>query len=106
MSYEIDSDAIALFDVPNLTGTPERRLLLALLERAILDFVGNDEREVEDAERWIFEDLDNTLPYDQFSFGWVCQQLDLQVAKTAETIRNMPKRGDRKIAPWYFNKAS
>ena len=51
-----DSDSTALFETPNLTGTPERRLLLAILERAILDYVGNDSKEVLEAGDWLFTD--------------------------------------------------
>ena len=46
----IDRENCQLMGLPNMTGTPERRLLLAVLERAILDYVGNDEREFEQAE--------------------------------------------------------
>ena len=53
----LDVDANETFGEPNLTGTPERNLLLAILERAILDFVGNNEKEVSLAEDWIFGDL-------------------------------------------------
>lgn len=101
---EIDFDAYRLMDTPNLTGTPERRLLLAVLERAILDFVGNDEKEMAQAEEWIF-DSDNEDSGD-FSFGWVCQELDLNVLTIQEKIKNMPKRGDSRIAPWYLTRAS
>lgn len=101
---EIDYDAYRLIDIPNLTGTPERRLLLAVLERAILDFVGNDEKEVNEATGWIFDDEDDGSG--DFSFGWICQELDLNVRDIQEKIRKMPKRGDSRIAPWYLTKAS
>lgn len=102
----VDEDAYTLFESPNHTGSPERRLLLAVLERAILDFVGNDSRELEEANDWIFGD-DGALhsgAAPQFSFRWICQELDLDPAKIMETIRAMPKRGSRRIAPWYFDR--
>jgi hypothetical protein len=107
LSPLIDRDASSLFDVPNSTGSPERRLLLAVLERAILDFVGNDPREVEEAAEWLFGDLpsedeDDTPPPTQFSFVWICEELDLDPLSIAAKIRLMPKRGARKVAPWYF----
>jgi hypothetical protein len=34
----------------------------------------------------------------------VCEQLDLDAPKIAEKIKSMPRRGNRKIAPWYFSK--
>lgn len=101
----IDHDYDQVFGAPNMTGTPERRLLLAILERAILDYVGNDVREVEEAEEWLFGDPSGmSCSRTQFSFTWVCEQLDLDSRSIAEKIRAMPRRGTRKVAPWYFAK--
>ena len=101
----IDSDAEETFGEPNRTGTPERNLILAILERAILDFVGNDEKEARLAEDWIFGHLKTETP-EEFSFAWICHHLDLDKGKISGIIRAMPKRGDRRIAPWYFMKQS
>ena len=94
------------FDAPNFTGSPERRLLLAILERAILDFVGNDKREVINAGEWLFDDNsdDSSDEYPEFSFLWLCDQLDLDAQTISECIRQMPKRGTHRIAPWYLTK--
>ncbi len=92
-----------MFSEPNHRGTPERNLLMAILERAILDYVGNDQKELEQSTAWIFGDLEESNPT-EFSFPWVCQQLDLDTMSIAETIKNMPKRGSRRVAPWYFDK--
>jgi hypothetical protein len=35
---DLDRDFYNVFGAPNMTGSPERRLLLAILERAILDY--------------------------------------------------------------------
>lgn len=99
----LDREYCQLIGAVNKTGTPERRLLLGILERAILDFVGNDAREVESAEEWLFGELDDPS-FERFSFSWVCQELDLDLYMIAEKIRAMPRRGNRKVAPWYFNK--
>ena len=89
-----------LIDPPNFTGSPERRLILAVLERAILDYVGNESEEVQQAKNWLFgEDALDTNP---FSFGWVCQQLDLDPIRVTRKIKNMPRRGGHRVAPWYF----
>jgi hypothetical protein len=99
----VDIDAHEVFGTPNLTGTPERNLLMATLERAILDYVGNQEAEANAAEEWIFADEGaESYTNDLFTFGWVCEHLDLEPAKIADVIRNMPKRGNRRVAPWYF----
>lgn len=106
----VDSEAYSLIDEPKLTGTPERRLLLALLERAILDFVGNDAAEVEAAREWIFgeEEGDSQISdahrASPFSFTWVCQELDLDPQNISGIIAAMPRRGSRRVAPWYFQK--
>lgn len=112
---EIDNDAFNLFEIPNLTGTPERRLLLAILERAVLDLVGNDEKEAQEAEDWLFGELlseETDIAQSRahhaamFSFPWVCDQLDLDQARISTKIRNMPKRGKNRIAPWHLAKRS
>ena len=102
----IDEDAHIWFGPPNLTGTPERRLLLAVLERAILDFVGNDRKEVEAAEEWLFDEDVPQRPFEHFSLPWICQELDLDFAEVVDTVRNMPKRGKSRVAPWYLARAS
>ncbi len=99
----LEVDAGEILGEPNHTGTPERNLLLAILERAILDYVGNNEKDVSLAEDWIFGDLEEER-IEEFSFPWICHQLDLDTSRIAEIIRQMPKRGDRRIAPWYFSK--
>lgn len=88
---------------PNETGTPERNLLTAILERAILDFVGNDSKQVEHAEKWLFAPQ-NSNDFRPFSFEWVCERLDLNAKSIEENIRKMPKRGTNRVAPWYFMK--
>ena len=97
---QVDSTGTPLFHAPNQTGTPERRLLMAILERAILDFVGNNEREILEAEEWLFDT--DASPDCSFSFEWLCQQLDLDSSSIAQQVRAMPKRGTRRVAPWYF----
>ena len=104
MNYPaIDEEAVSLFDRPNMTGTPERRLLLAILERALLDYVGNDEREYDEATEWIFSAEPVESPSD-FSFPWICSQLDLDLESVRNKIRQMPRRGASRIAPWYLTK--
>jgi len=98
---DFDSDFYQIFGAPNMTGTPERRLLLAILERAILDYVGNDQREVLEAGEWLFGDGESSSKT-QFSFAWLCEQLDLDPIKVTKRIKAMPRRGDRRVAPWYF----
>lgn len=100
----LQSSSSDTHDSPNPTGSPERMLLLAVLERAILDYVGNDHKEAQASQEWLFGDegdLDNVEP---FTFIWICGQLDLNAKNVADMIRAMPKRGSHRIAPWYFTK--
>ncbi len=99
----VDRECDDLLSQPNMTGSPERRLLLAILERAILDFVGNDQRELEQAEQWLFA-AERENRHEHFSFEWVCEQLDLDSHRISSKIRARPRRGNRKVAPWYFTK--
>lgn len=103
MVVSLSQQSGELFDIPSGKGTPERNLLMAILERAILDYVGNDKKELEEAGDWLFGDLEN-YQHDEFSFPWLCEQLDLDPQKTAGIIKQIPRRGMRRVAPWYVNR--
>jgi len=102
IALTLDADAETIYGAPNLTGTPERNLLMAILERAILDFVGNQQKEIDAAEEWLFPADEDEIKAEVFSFPWICQQLNLDMSKVSRTVEQMPKRGNRRIAPWYF----
>jgi hypothetical protein len=78
---------------------------MAILERAILDYVGNDQKDLALAEEWIFAPR-NENDFSPFTFGWVCRELDLDPGHTARQIEQMPKRGCHRVAPWYFTKSA
>ena len=103
---KLDEEVNSMLGIDDHSSTPERRLLAALLERAILDFVGNDTSEVEAAEEWLFDwqSEDADVPMQDFSFRWICHYLDLNPTKVAAFIKAMPKRGSHRVAPWYFCK--
>ena len=88
---------LAESDAQDEKGTPERNLMMAMIERAILDYVGTDSKEAEAASEWIF-DTECELP---FSFNWVCRELDLDPVKVAKDIKALPKRTNHHVAPWY-----
>lgn len=92
-----------VYDAPSEKGSPERNLLMAMLERAILDYVGNNRSEVSEADEWLFSDEELEAPR-PFSFAWLCSELDLEVSKIRRIIKQMPKRGGNRVAPWYFDK--
>ncbi len=95
---------------PSPYGTPERNLLMSMLERAILDYVGNDQKDLKQAEEWLFGSEKNTEndndaePLAPFSFAWTCKELDLDPTFVSNTIKAMPRRGKNRVAPWYFTK--
>lgn len=98
----MDTEISAALGISHGSGSPERRLLAAMLERAILDFVGNDSKEIEEAEEWLFGSFEQ--PYAPFTFPWLCQELDLDIKQVKQDIHRMPKRGTQRVAPWYFSK--
>jgi hypothetical protein len=87
----------SILDEPEFKGTPERNLLMAVLERAILDYVSQHEKDSQEAGAWIL-DVENEAV---FSFNWVCRELDLDPIKVADDIETLPKRTNKHIAPWY-----
>lgn len=72
----------------NLSGEfdfPERKLLIAVLKRAILDYLGPDQIEEVDARKWIYSaGADAHSP--EFSFEWVCEQLSLDLEQVRYNI--------------------
>ena len=53
---------------------PEKRLLAAVLQRAITDYVSGDGELREGAQIWLFDDEPTDAP---LTFGFVCEALDL-----------------------------
>ena len=62
----------AVFDIKR--SSPEKNLLVAMLERALLDYFGNQPAEREEADAWLFNDADES---EEFSFPWICSELEL-----------------------------
>ncbi len=98
-----DSDYAASVDTPGYVNSPEGKLMLAMLERAILDYVGNDKKEQDEASVWLFDWTEDDIedPH-EFSFPWVCDYLGLDPLRISAAVKAMPKRGEHRIAPWYF----
>jgi hypothetical protein len=64
-------------DVPPPGGViPELRLLAAVLQRAIHDFIGGDGDVREGARAWLMEDEPTDAP---LSFRFICEALDLDI---------------------------
>ena len=75
--------------------TAEQRLVVAMLKRAISDYLGSDEQVASDADTWIFDEMTQG-PYEAFTFGWVCEQLDTDVKQMAGAIAAL-RETSRKI---------
>jgi len=65
---------------------PERELLIATLERAVLDYYGSDPLLRLEAEDWLFGDADSLEP---FSFDWTCDHLRLNPFALRERIKHL-----------------
>jgi hypothetical protein len=64
-------------DVPSPGGViPELRLLAAVLQRAIHDFIGGEGDVREGARSWLMDDEPTDAP---LSFRFICEALDLDV---------------------------
>lgn len=68
-----------------------RKLLVALLERAILDYVGSVHDQYLHAGEWI-NDVEADPLEDQWSFAWVCEQLNLQPDVMRAQIVSLPRK--------------
>lgn len=66
---------------------PEKRLLLAILRRALLDYLCEGSRIARSAQLWFFGDSNHRQQ--EFSFSWVCQQLDFDRERFLQEVRAM-----------------
>lgn len=62
---------------------PEKRLLAAVLQRAITDFVGGDGEVKEGARAWLMDEEETDAP---LSFKFICEALDLDIASLRKAI--------------------
>ena len=71
---------------------PEKRLLAAVLQRAITDFLTGEGEAKEGARSWLFDDNngdeENESP---LSFDFICEALDLDVLSLRKAINNQGK---------------
>lgn len=62
---------------------PEKRLLAAVLQRAVTDFIGGEGEIKEGARAWLMEDEPSDAP---LTFKFICEALDLDVAGLRKAI--------------------
>lgn len=71
-------------EVPGaIASVPEKRLLAAVLQRAITDFVSGVGELKESARSWLFDEDLTDAP---ISFKFICEALDLEVATLRRAI--------------------
>lgn len=71
-------------DVPGTTAhIPEKRLLAAVLQRAITDFVSGDGELRESARTWLYEEEVTDAP---LTFRFICEALDLEYESLRRAI--------------------
>ena len=80
--------------------TPERRLLAAVLHRAVADYTGSDHTVSQEAAEWIFEEI--AQPFPLFSFAWTCEQLELDARLIASAVACLPRQtsAEENAAAW------
>ena len=92
--FLIEQNSYLFVDMTEQMKTPEKRLLFAMCERAVRDFLSTDKDESENARAWL-EDNEGANP---FSFPWICECLDInrehilariyRIASHAEKVKN------------------
>jgi hypothetical protein len=68
---------------PPGSSVPEKRLLAAVLQRAISDFIGGEGEIREGARAWIMEEDCADAP---LSFSFICEALDLEKVSLRKAI--------------------
>ena len=62
---------------------PEKRLLAAVLQRAITDYVGGEGEMKEGARSWLLDDEPTDAP---LTFRFICEALDLDISSLRTAI--------------------
>ena len=86
--------ADAVDPVREVAGIGEKKLLAALLKRAVLDYLGESGEHAVAAEQWIFDDL-QVRPVKEYTFLWVCEHLGIEGPELASqlSIEKRQRRG-------------
>ena len=83
-------------DVPTPgSAIPELRLLAAVLQRAIHDFIGGEGDVRDGARSWLMEDEPTDAP---LSFRFICEALDLDLESLRKAIGRQAEAQAREFA--------
>lgn len=79
-------------EVPKGAGgfNPERRLLAAVLQRAITDYLTGDGEVQASAQEWLFCEEETTT--DTFGFAYICEALDFHANELRKAISRQYQR--------------
>ncbi len=90
MKFNSDSDG-------SVAGSniPEKRLLAAVLQRAITDYIAGEGDLREQARIWLFDDELTDAP---LSFPFICEALDFEVPGIREAIQFQADSGGSLMA--------
>ena len=69
---------------------PERRLLAAVLQRAITDYLTGDGEIQSSAQEWLFTEED--VSGDTFCFAYICEALDFHVSELRKAVLRQYER--------------
>lgn len=76
-----------------VTQVPEKRLLAAVLQRAITDFLGCEGDLKESAEAWLYHDEPEDAP---LTFRFICEALDLDMGNLRNALFQQSQMGEDK----------
>lgn len=71
---------------------------MAMIQRAIFDYMGDRDIDRESAAQWLF---DSSESVDAFSFNWVCAHLDLEPAVITTRVKQMTRRDGMHSQKWW-----
>lgn len=75
-------------DIPAASGfVPEKRLLAAVLQRAITDFISGEGDVKEGARSWLMDDDDNENNDSPLTFKFICEALDMEINHLRRAIQ-------------------
>ena len=96
----IDSDVYSGLDN---CSSPEKRLLLAVLEQGIRDFLDKGKPHSNQAKWWLFDDKDADF-HNPFTCAWICKELDIDINLLRERVLFFSENGVPQEIVWIFKK--
>lgn len=86
-----------------LERPPEERLVLAVLERAVRDFIGGSAADASDAREWLYAAAASGEP-EPYSFPWICEQLGLLPREVLTRLELALKQSKEGSLPFFLDK--